>query len=257
MAATTRPESPAPAAEVVYPESDGKPMAETTDHRDAMIETLVGLRDWFADDPLAYISGNEILYFVEGNPRRNASPDVWIARGIDKMVARWSYKTWPDDGKGPDFVLEATSKSTRREDLNKKYRIDQDDLKVREYFLFDPLDEYLRPRLRGHRLVVGAYQPIEPVAGRLPSLVLGLHLEGDGVRLRLFDPVAGQRLPDLLETIEARREEARQRQLDLDRERDRVREQDQALRERDAEIDRLRRELASLRGAPPAPTDRA
>ena len=244
-----------------YPESDGKPMAETTCHRDVMIELIVGLRDWFADDPLAYVSGNEFLYWVEGDPRRNVSPDVWVARGIDKTVDRWSYKTWLEYGKGPDFVLEATSRSTRREDKVKKFRIYQDELKVREYFLFDPLDEYLKPPLQGHRLVEGQYRPIEPIAGRLPSEILGLHLEAVDRLIGLFDPATGRRVLTRLEALEGEREALRRRDAELQQERDerrrvdaellREREErrrsDEGLREAEGEIERLRRELEALR----------
>jgi hypothetical protein len=47
------------------------------------------------------------------------------------------------------------------------------------------------------------------VNGRLPSQVLGLHLERDGRELRLFDPVTGRRLltaQDRAEAAEAERE---------------------------------------------------
>ncbi len=258
-------------AEVFYPESDGKPMAETTQHRDVMIELIVGLRDWFADDPLAYVSGNEFLYWVEGNPRRNVSPDVWFVRGIDKAVVRPSYKTWLEGGKGPDFVLEATSRSTRREDRGKKFRTYQDELKVREYFLFDPLGEYLKPPLQGYRLAEGQYRPIGPVDGRLPSEVLGLHLEADGGLIGLFDPATGRKVPTRLEALEEEREALRRRDAELDREREERRRLDAELRreregrrrsdaalvESQAEIERLRRELEALRaGQAPKPKKR-
>ena len=67
----------------------------------------------------------------------------------------------------------------------------RDVLKVPEYFMFDPRAEYLDPPLQGFRLNGGDYIPIEPVAGRLPSEVLGLHLERDGQHLRFFDPATG------------------------------------------------------------------
>jgi Uma2 family endonuclease len=190
-------------ADVYYPESDGEPMGETIQHRDATIDLILALQDWFVDDPLAYVSGDEFLYYVEGQPRFVVSPDVWAVRGIDKTIPRPIYKTWLEGGKGPDVVIEVTSKSTRRVDQGKKFRIYQDDLKVREYFLFDPLAEYLKPPLQGHRLFGGEYRPIEPVAGRLPSEVLGLHLEAEGDRVRLFEPVMGRRLLNRLERLKA------------------------------------------------------
>ena len=85
-------------------------------------------------------------------------------------------------------MIEVTSKTTRKEDQKKKPILYRDVLKVAEYFLFDPTEDYLKPPFQGFRLVDGQYVPIEPVLGRLPSTVLGLHLERSGVDLRLFDP---------------------------------------------------------------------
>ena len=243
-------------ADVFYPESDGEPMGETIQHRDATIDLILALKDWFVADPLAYVSGDEFVYFVEGQPRFVVSPNVWCVRGIDKTILRPIYKTWLEEGKGPELVVEMTSPSTRRVDRGKKFRIYQDDLKVREYFMFDPLDEYLDPVLQGFRLVEGEYCPIEAVAGRLPSEVLGLHLEAVNGFVRLFDPATGFRLLNRLERLEMK--EAENRELERrSREQDaarhvleqRSREQDAALREAQAEVDRLRRELEALRAS--------
>ena len=119
------------------------------------------------------------------------------------------YLVWKE-GKGPDFVAEITSKTTKREDEKKKLILYRDVLRVPEYFLFDPRAEYLDPPLQGFRLEAGEYVPIAAVDGRLPSAVLGLHLERDGQNLRLYDPATAQRLPTRLEAREA----AMQRALD-------------------------------------------
>jgi Uma2 family endonuclease len=258
-------------ADVYYPESDGKPMGETIQHRDAIMDLILAIQDWFVDDPLAYVSGNEFLYFVEGQPKWNVSPDVWAVRGIDKTILRPIYKTWMEGGKGPEVVIEVTSKSTRREDQGKKFRLYQDDLKVREYFLFDPLSEYLKPPLQGHRLVEGKYRPIGPIAGRLPSEVLGLHLEAEGDKVRLFDPATARRLLTRLEKIEAEKKarlrvnarlrrtnaELRGKDAAIQQKDAAIQQKDAAIQQKDAElhesqgeIERLRRELEALRAGP-------
>jgi hypothetical protein len=81
-------------------------------------------------------------------------------------------------------------------------------LKVLEYFLFDPTEDYLDPPLQGYRLIDGEYVRIEPVAGRPPSEILGLHLERDGTKLRLFDPATGRRLLTPVEGREAAEQRA-------------------------------------------------
>jgi Uma2 family endonuclease len=134
-----------------------------------------------------------LLDYEEGNPRKYVSPDVLLALGVPKEPPRDYYLVWKE-GNAPDAVVEITSKSTRREDKKKKFEIYRDILKVSEYFLFDPTEDYLKPPLQGFRLAGGEYVPIAPIAGRLPSRTMGLHLERDGVKLRLFDPATGQRL---------------------------------------------------------------
>ena len=80
---------------------------------------------------------------------------------------------------------------------------------MREYFLFDPYGEYLDPPLKGYRLVEGQYVEIEPIDGRLPSEVTGLHLEAGEPMLQLYDPVTRRRLPTFFQMAEGG-EDARQ-----------------------------------------------
>ena len=103
-----------------------------------------------------------------------------------------------------------TSPSTRGEDLHTKHDL-YERLGVTEYFLFDPLDEYLRPPFQGYRLEQDRYVPLRPAEdGSLWSAVLGLELHVRGERLRLFDP-EGQRWLPLPEEEQAARQEAEAR----------------------------------------------
>ena len=53
---------------VVYPESDGQPMAETPRHQQVMIDCMNVLKRHFYKIPEVYIGGNMLLYYEEGNP---------------------------------------------------------------------------------------------------------------------------------------------------------------------------------------------
>jgi Uma2 family endonuclease len=180
-----------------YPTSDGRPMAETDWHRDLMLDLIQTLKAWYASNSNVYVSGNLLLFYRPGDKRRHLSPDVFVVKGVPAHD-RPNYLTW-QEGKGPDLVIELTSSSTRSEDVNRKFLLYQNTLKVREYFLFDPLGDYLDPPLRGYRLRGRTYAAIRPRKGRLASKVLGLHLEGNGPVLRLYNPLAGEWLPTPLE----------------------------------------------------------
>ena len=227
----------APAA-VEYPSSDGKPMAESDSQRIPLTYAVDRLRYYFRNHADVYASGNLLIYYEEGNPRARVAPDVFVVFGV-RNVERSSYRLW-EEGKGPDFVLEITSRATWREDQRKKRELYRR-LGVREYWQYDPTRDYLEPPLQGSELVEGAYERLperEMADGTLAlrSEVLGLELRLAGRRLRFHDPQSGEDLPDLAETDEQRQEAEDRRQEAEDRRREaeaRV-EQEAAARRREA-----------------------
>ena len=78
---------------VYYPTSDGKPIAETDIHRDQMVDDIYGLKQFYRDNPNVYVSGNNFIYYEEGNPKRCFSPDVYVVFGVPSHI-RGCYKTW-------------------------------------------------------------------------------------------------------------------------------------------------------------------
>ncbi|SNB67053.1 Uma2 family endonuclease [Thermoflexus hugenholtzii] len=104
--------------DVHYPEGDGRPVAETEIHRDNLFNLLFALRHFFEHRPDVVVSGNLLIYYVEGNPRAVVVPDLFVVFGIPRRPRR-IYKVW-EEGKGPDVVIELTSASTRWEDLGSK-----------------------------------------------------------------------------------------------------------------------------------------
>ena len=170
---------------IVYPESDGEPMAETDRHRDLMMDLIFMLKDHFEDVNDVYVSGNLLMYYEEGNIYKSVAPDVFVVFGVSKKERR-TYRTW-EEGHTPDFVLEVASPSTYTNDITNKKTLYASVLKVQEYYIYDPYGE-VYPHFQGYRLVDNEYQAIEFMDGRLPSEVLGLELgERDGI-LSLYDP---------------------------------------------------------------------
>src|SRR5581483_5005266 len=166
---------PLPATEAPhYPESDGKPRGETDFHITAMMYLLSALRYFFKNLTDVYVASDMLMYYEEGNTSVFVVPDVFVVKGVDKRTRR-VYKVW-EEKTAPTVIFEITSRGTRLEDLATKrglYEI----LGVQEYFLFDPLDEYLSPRLRGFRLKDNAYQHLTlDSAGNLHSEALDVIL---------------------------------------------------------------------------------
>ena len=174
---------------LTYPSSDGKPMAETDRHRKLMVDFIQMLEHHFREANNIYVSGNLLIYYEEGNPRKSIAPDVFVVFGVGKKPRR-TYLTW-EEGNTPDFVLEVASPSTYQHDFGSKKELYASVLAVKEYYIYDPYGD-ITPSFVGYRLVNGEYQEITFVDGRLPSTVLDLELaeyEGD---LRLYNPATQQ-----------------------------------------------------------------
>lgn len=243
--------------EIDYPTGDGRPVAETPIHYINLSNSVQVLDRYFAEDPMVYTWGNMFVYYEKGNWRKHVAPDVFVAVGVPKDDPREAYFMWKEEH-GLDLVIELTSKSTKEEDLEEKMAIYRDKIQVREYFLFDPKDEYLEPPLQGFRLQSGEYVPIAMVDDRLPSEVLGLHLQRDGSWLRFYNPASGVWLPTLAER--ERMLETERTRAEMEREREKTARQRAEgetprlateLRTSEAELERLRQELDLLRGQRP------
>ena len=277
MSETTRSDVPhsgtryPPPRKIHYPESDGLPLAETRFQYDSLTYAAGALEVWFRDRPDVAVEGRRLLYYVEGDPRSRVSPDVFVVIGAPKRRRR-TYRIW-EEPKGPDFVLEVTSKSTRWVDRGFKRDL-YARLGVSEYWLFDPTGDWLDPRLQGNRLAGGVYEPLAPIGIEggervLRSAVLGLDVFVDGEEIRFRDPATGRKLLTLEETdlawreavragmeaVRARQEAERAREEDtrVREETDRAREEtDRALEEARARIAELEARLRDAPTAPPA-----
>jgi Uma2 family endonuclease len=196
-----------PASTIEYPSADGQPMAESDFQRKPLTYAVEALDIYFQDRPDVYVSGNLFIYYEEGNPQASIAPDVLVVLGAPKRD-RPSYMLWSEP-KAPDFVLEITSRRTRREDQETKPAT-YAQLGVQEYWQYDPTGDYLMPALQGFRLVAGHYEPlpatVSPEGARvLHSMVLGLDVSLEDGRLRFINPATGQRLLTHQETEQARR----------------------------------------------------
>ena len=231
---------------LVYPESDGEPMAETGRHVRGLLD-MIGAIDWLLRDiPDAHVCGNMFVYYEEGNPRKVISPDVFMVRGVGKKELR-TYKTW-EQQPHLDLVIEFASPSTFARDFAEKKRIYEQILCVKEYYIYDPYHE-IQPSFVGFRLVNGVYEEIEFVEGRLPSEVLGMELgERDGV-LRLYDPVKQKWFGPPREHLDEAENNLSEAENSLSEAETRVSEEARARQEAENRAQHAEAELEKLRAA--------
>ena len=206
-------------APVYYPSSEIYQVAETDVHIAQLIDLHYMLRVFFRSDPSIYVAfKTPILFAIGGDDEPSAiTPDLFVVKGI-APENHSIYTIW-EESPAPAVVFEFATHHMQSESAI--YHSDYAGLGVREYFIFDPLGQYLKPPLRGYRLSGGEYELLrgEP----LLSAELGLELHIVAGHLRLYDPQRKEYLLSPDET-QARAERA------------------------EAEVARLRAELERLRG---------
>ena len=213
--------------EIFYPETDGKPMAETDIHRKTATRLTETLEAFLIEQKEVYVSGNLLVYYEEDNPRKCLAPDVFIVKNVPKH-ARRIFKIW-EEKTVPTVIFGILSKQTVVEDLQTKFVLCQK-LGVKEFFIFDPEYDYLKKKsLLAYRLRDGEYEQLKVVKGRVMSEELNLGLIDTRKTLRLFDPATNEFL------------------LTPEEERKRREESEIRLQAIEAENERLKAELARLK----------
>lgn len=183
--------------EIHYPESDGKPMAETDVHREQMNYLIETLKVHFQSRTDVYVSGNIMFYYEEGNPRKVFSPDVLVCFGVSGEDRR-TYKLW-EEKQFPQVVFEISSRGTWGDDLNRKWFLFQQ-FGVKEYYIFDPEYDYLPEPLIAYRLKRGELKQVPIKNSRIFSEEIGLEIVDTGKGLRLYNPETKQFMRTLSES---------------------------------------------------------
>jgi Uma2 family endonuclease len=173
-----------------------------------------------------YVSGNLLMYYEEGDPSHYVVPDAMVVKDCDPGRRR-IFKVW-EEKRVPNAVFETTSRSTKREDSSYKTQL-YEQLRIPEYFLYDPTADYLRPPLQGWRMGASGYELIRPDAsGRLVCQELGLRLRLEDGELVMYDAQTDERLLTEAEAkqaaYEAERAAREAAEAEVQRLRDKLRE---------------------------------
>ena len=174
--------------EIIYPSSDGQPMAESTEHYQWIVTIEGGLEALFKDNNNVFIAGDLLWYPVEGQSEIRRAPDVMVVFDIEKRLYA-NYKIW-EGQQTPAIIFEVTSAGTKETDWNFKKTL-YEQLGVTEYWLFDPYGEWITEQLQGYRVNEdGVYKPIRDNC----SEVLQLKLQAEAYLIGFYRLDNGEKL---------------------------------------------------------------
>jgi len=236
-----------PPTQAHLPYDDGIPL-ETRRHK-AQLDLLIDvLQVWLGERQDGYVGGNMSVYFSLAQLRNQdfRGPDLFVVLGVPKGE-RNSWVVW-EEGKAPDVVIELLSESTTLLDKNEKKLIYQNQLRVSEYFWFDPFNS---DDWAGFFLQHGQYQPVVVnTQNQLISQVLGLGLvrwQGsykgmNGTWLR-WTTLQGKLLPTFEEIAEQERQRAKQERQRAEQERQRAKQERQRAEQAESKLHQVVRNL--------------
>jgi Uma2 family endonuclease len=189
--------------QIVYPESDGKPMADNTKQFRWIVTLEGGFEALFRDREDVFVAGDLFWYPVEGRPDIRMAPDVMIVFGRPKGD-RPSYKQWEEENIAPQVVFEVLSPSNSLLEMAKKLEF-YDRYGVEEYYLYDPETGDFTGWIRDKD---GRLRVIDEIQGWV-SPRLGVRFEIEDGELRVIRP-DGQRFLTYTELEQERARALRQ-----------------------------------------------
>ncbi|ABU59423.1 Uma2 family endonuclease [Roseiflexus castenholzii] len=188
---------------IVYPESDGQPMADNTLQFRWIVMLQGNLAALFADRPDVFVAGDLLWYPVEGRPDIRRAPDVLVAIGRPKGD-RGAYLQWEEGNQPPQAVFEVLSPGNTLREMARKFEF-YNRYGVQEYYLIDPE----RGDVSGWVRQDGVLTVIDDIDGWVSPL-LGVRFAVRDGAIRLFYP-DGRPFLTFEELAQARAAEARAR----------------------------------------------
>jgi Uma2 family endonuclease len=227
---------PAPGVKaVVYPESDGKPMADNTIQARWIFVLFGNLTALFRESPDVFVAADLFWYAREGDERERMAPDVLVVFGRPKGE-RGSYKQWEEADVPVTVVFEVLSPSNTIQEMADKLAF-YDEYGVEEYYVFDPDKTALLVYTRGR-----AALRLLRHKGDFTSPRLGIRFDLSAPEMRVFYPDGRPFLS--FEELDAERLRQQQR---ADSEQRRADSEQQRADSEQQRADKAERELGRLR----------
>jgi Uma2 family endonuclease len=167
--------------EIIYPDSDGNPIADNTEHYEWIVKIKENLELLFASKKDVFIAGDLLWYPVEGSVKTRQAPDIMVIFGRPKGK-RGSYKQWEENNIAPQVVFEILSPGNRSQEMAKKLLFYQH-YGVEEYYVYHPE----KIELTGFILQKEWLEDIEEINNWV-SPRLGIRLEITSSNLEIYYP---------------------------------------------------------------------
>ena len=187
--------------DIIYPDSDGQPMADNTKQFELIVLIKKNLDLLFANDPNVFVAGDLLWYPVEGNNKTRIAPDTMVVFGRPKGD-RGSYQQWREDNIPPQVVFEILSPGNTVIEMVKKSKL-YERYGVEEYYLYDPE----RSELTGWLRSGSELEEIEEILG-WTSPRLGIRFDLSDGELVIYRP-DGERFATYFELAQ-QKEQAQQ-----------------------------------------------
>jgi Uma2 family endonuclease len=211
---------------IIYPDSDGQPMADNTKQFRWIVLIKENLDALFAENESVFVAGDLLWYPVEGRPDIRVAPDVLVAFGRPKGD-RGSYRQWQEENIAPQVVFEILSPGNTTKEMSRKLLF-YNHYGVEEYYIYDPD----RNELTGLIRVEGELTPLDDLENWV-SPRLGIRFELTPSTLNLYDSENNLFLSPLELKRALRQEQVRVRQEKLRAEQEKIRaEQEKSRAER-------------------------
>jgi Uma2 family endonuclease len=224
---------PDTAPDIIYPDSDGQPMADNTKQFRWIVTIKENLEILFASRNDVFVAGDLLWYPIKGSDTCQA-PDVLVVFGTPKGD-RGSYKQWLEENIPVQVVFEILSPSNSLKDMAKKFQFYQN-YGVEEYYVYDPNKIDLNGWLRNGDTL----QVIEEISGWVSPL-LGIRFEVTFDSLEIYRP-DGQKFLTSVELDQLREQECLEKEAALNQLEDERLEKETALNQLGEE--RLEKEAA-------------
>ncbi len=121
---------------IIYPESDGQPMADNTKQFRWIVTIQWVIDALFKDDLNVFVAGYLLWYPVEGKNKIRVAPDTMVAFGRPKGK-RGFYLQWQEDNIPHQVVFEVLPPENTLTEMAKKLEFYQR-YGVEEYYIYDP-----------------------------------------------------------------------------------------------------------------------